>query len=111
MARKKKAYAYTYTYEESRYSGKGILATILGGISLLIFIILAGICAVLKGGAGAWSGSFGFTAFVIAFYGMVTGLKSFHEQCRSYIFCKIGTLLCGFMVAAWFLVFCVGMAS
>lgn len=111
MARKKRTYTYTYTYEESKYSGKGILATVLGGISLLIFIIMAGICAMLQGGAGAWSGSFGVTAFIIAFYGMVQGLKSFHEQCRSYIFCKTGTLLCGFMVAVWFLVFCVGLSA
>lgn len=110
MARKRNGYT-SYLYEESKYSGKGIAATILGAVSLLIFIILVGICAMLQGGAGAWTGSFGFTAFVIAFYGMVTGLHSFHEQCRSYIFCKAGTLLCGFMVAVWFLIFCVGLAS
>lgn len=109
MARKK--YNYTYVYEETNHSGGGILATVLGGISLLIFVILVGICAVLEGAGGPWCGSIGFTAFVIAFYGMVKGLKSFHDQCKSYIFCKVGTLLCGFMVAVWFLIFCVGLAS
>ncbi|MDD2959227.1 MAG: DUF6142 family protein [Lachnospiraceae bacterium] len=107
MARKKSIYAF----EEANHSGRGILATVLGGISLLIFIILLGICAALQGSGGAWIGSFGFTAFVIAFCGMVFGLNSFHEQCKSYIFCKVGTLLCGFMVAVWFLIFCVGLAS
>ena len=38
------------------------------------------------------------------------GLRSFRDRCRSYIFCKIGTLLCGLMVAVWFLIFCVGLA-
>lgn len=111
MAKKKFSYQSTYTYKESNHSGRGILAAILGGISLLIFIILAGISAMQNGSGGAWLGSFGFTAFVVAFYGMICGLRSFHEQCRSYLFCKIGTLLCGFMVAVWFLVFCVGLAS
>ena len=111
MARKKYSYQTTYTYKENNHSGGGILAAVLGGISLLIFIILAGISAVRGGTGEAWLGSCGFTAFLIAFYGMICGLRSFHEQCRSYLFCKIGTLLCGFMVAVWFLVFCVGLAS
>lgn len=107
----KKRQSYTYVYEETNHSGRGIFAAVLGGISLLVFIILTGICAVLQGNGGAWAGSIGFTAFVAAFVGMVYGLKSFHDQCKSYIFCKIGTLLCGFMVAVWFLIFCVGLAS
>ena len=107
----KKRQSYTYVYEETNHSGRGIFAAVLGGISLLVFIILTGICAVLQGRGGAWAGSIGFTAFVAAFVGMVYGLKSFHDQCKSYIFCKIGTLLCGFMVAVWFLIFCVGLAS
>ena len=111
MARKKYRYEMTYTYEETKYSGRGILATILGGISLLIFIILAGISTMRNGESGAWIGSFGFTAFVIAFWGLVSGLRSFRDQCRSYLFCKIGTLFCGFMVAVGFLIFCVGLAG
>lgn len=108
--KKRKQQVYAYTYEESRFSARGIGATVLGGLSLLVFIILAGISTVLQGQAGAWSGGFGAAAFVIGFYGMVIGLKSFHDQCRSYVFCKVGTLLCGFMVAIWFLTFCVGLA-
>lgn len=107
----KKRHSYIYTYEETRHSVRGILSTILGGISFLIFVILVGISAVLAGEGGAWLGSFGFTAFVIAFGGMVYGLKSFRDQCKSYIFCKIGTLVSGFMVAVWFLTFCSGLAS
>lgn len=109
MARKRQS--YTYVYEETNHSGRGILAAVLGGVSLLVFVILVGICAMLEGSGGLWAGSIGFTAFVMAFYGMAVGLKSFHDQCKSYLFCKIGTLLCGFMVAVWFLIFCVGLAS
>lgn len=109
MARK--SYESMNVYRETAHSARGILATVLGGVSFLMFVILTGISAVLAGSGGAWLGGFGVTAFVIAFSGMVCGLKSFHDRCRSYLFCKIGTLLCGFMVAVWFLIFCVGMAS
>ena len=109
MARKRQS--YTYVYEETRHSRRGVLATILGGISLIAFFVLMGICAMLQGNGGPWAGSIGITAFVMAFAGMVYGLKSFRDQCKYTIFCKIGTLLCGFMVAVWFLIFCVGLAS
>ena len=110
MARKKDRYR-AYVYEETAHSGKGILAAVLGGVSLLIFLLLAGICAALAGGAGEWRGSVGFTAFAAAFYGLVTGLESFHQPSKSYFFSKLGTLLCGFMVAVWFLIFCLGLAG
>lgn len=109
MARKRQS--YTYVYEETKHSRRGVLATILGTISLVIFIALSVICAMMRGGGGAWAGSIGFTGFVMAFAGMVYGLKSFGDQCKYTIFCKIGTLLCGFMFAVWFLIFCVGLAS
>ena len=109
MFRRKKD--QTDSYIETRHSGGGILATVLGVVSLLMFVVLLGICMVRQGKGEAWVGSFGFTAFVIAFCGMVYGLNSFHERCKSYVFCKIGTLLCGFMVAVLFLVFCTGLAA
>ena len=99
MARKKDRYR-AYVYEETAHSGKGILAAVLGGVSLLIFLLLAGICAALAGGAGEWSGSVGFTAFAAAFYGLVTGLESFHQPSKSYFFSKLGTLLCA-LVNGW----------
>jgi len=48
--------------------------------------------------------------FVLAFGGMVAGLKSFRRRSRSYTLSKVGTLLGGFMVAVWFIVFCLGLA-
>ncbi len=99
-----------YSYRETNHSGGGIAATVMGGVSLLLFVILTVVSAAGGGEGSRLMGAVGFTAFVIAFYGMVTGLGSFRDQCRSYIFCKVGTLLCGFMVAVWFLVFCVGLA-
>ena len=100
----------TYT-KRPRIPEKGYWLPVLGGVSLLIFLLLAGICAALAGGAGEWSGSVGFTAFAAAFYGLVTGLESFHQPSKSYFFSKLGTLLCGFMVAVWFLIFCLGLAG
>ena len=47
----------------------------------------------------------------MGFYGMVAGLESFRERNQSYALSKTGTLMGGFMVAVWFIVFCVGLAG
>ena len=100
-----------FSFKEYNHSPDGILATVLGGISAVVFVTLLVICMMLDGKAGVWTGSFGFTALFLAFLGMVRGLHSFQDQCRSYRLSKIGTLLSGIMVAIWFLAFCVGLAS
>ena len=108
MAKRKNHF---YAYKESRFSTRGIAALILGLVSFLFLAVLTALAIYLQDGIGLVGGSFGVTAFSIAFIGMILGLKSFHDRCRSYLPSKIGTLLCAFMVAAWFLLFCVGMAG
>ena len=93
----------------SRY-GRGILATVTAVISLIIFLTSALISTVTTGTAGSWIGAFGFSGFVMAFYGMTVGLQSFSERSESYTMSKVGTLLGGAMVAVWFIIFCVGFA-
>ena len=99
-----------FAIKEYNHSPDGVLATVLGGISVLIFLILSIVCMQMKGKAGMWTGSFGITAFFLAFVGMVHGLRSFQDHCRSYRLSKIGTLMSGIMVAVWFLTYCVGLS-
>ena len=79
--------------------------------TLIALICLTFAAVVLGDRAGAWVGAVGFTAFALAFIGMTEGLRSFRDNCRSYLLGKLGTVYCGIMVAAWFLVFCVGLAK
>ena len=97
-----------YSYQETNHSGRGIAATVLGAVSLLLFVVLTGISAMRGGSGGPWVGSFGAAAFLIAFYGMVMGLRSFRDRCRSYNMSKAGTIISGIVTAVWFLVFCAG---
>ncbi len=100
-----------FSFKEYHHSPDGIRASVLGGISALVFVILSILCMHMEGQAGMWAGSIGFTAFFLSFVGMVRGLHSFQDPCRSYRLSRIGTLLSGIMVAVWFLTFCVGLAS
>jgi hypothetical protein len=100
-----------YKFEEKPRNHKGRMAVALGITSLFLFLTLSTTCVVLAGKAGAWTGAVGTSAFILSFFGMMTGLSSIHDRLPSYSSSKAGTLLCGFMVAVWFIIFCVGLTA
>ena len=105
----RKRYSYR-SLGESAFSPRAKAALILGILSGVVFGILTYVTA--SGHDSPWVvGTFGVTAFFMAFIGMIEGLESFKDMCRSYSMSKWGTLLSGFMVAVWFLTFCVGLAK
>ncbi len=95
-------------YRETRHSRRGIIAFVLGMISLCLLLILIGIGMATRGGAGLYAGGLGLSAFLMGAAGLVIGLRSFQDRCKSYIFSKIGTVLSSLLTAAWFLLICVG---
>lgn len=111
MARKKEIYSYIYTYKETRHSGRGVAALILGLVSLGVLVTLTILVMKVFETAPNWVGAVGFTGFAVAFLGMIQGLMSFHDNCKSYVFSRIGTVTCAIMVGVWFLIFCAGLAK
>lgn len=75
MAKKK-----MYTFSERRHSRKGITSTVLGSISVVIFIALTYFAWWSYGEGGAILGSLGVTGIVFALCGLVSGLTSFREN-------------------------------
>lgn len=100
-----------YRFEDRNRYGRGIISTVASAVSVILFLSTAFICMVMAGKAPQWIGALGFSGFVMGFYGMVAGLESFRERNQSYALSKTGTLMGGFMVAVWFIVFCVGLAG
>ena len=107
MAKKAKKFRLE---ERSRY-GRGILSVVVSAVSVVTFLSVAFISMVMAGRAPQWIGILGFAGFLAGFYGMVAGLESFRERNQSYALSRVGTLMGGFMVALWFIVFCAGMAQ
>lgn len=100
-----------FLFRETRYSGKGIASTVLGALSLVFFVVLTALTVTGTVKSAPWIGALGLTAFAASLVGVVLGLKSFSDPCRSFLFCKLGTVLCGLLVAVWFLIFCVGLSG
>lgn len=71
-----------YSFAKEKHSGKGILSTILGTLSLVIFAVLAWLAYYLDGQGGVYLGSIGLLGMVFAVSSVVFGLMGFgRKQC------------------------------
>ncbi len=95
-------------FSDKSHATKGILATILGTISLVLMIVLVIISYSEKGDAGIYVGSIGLVAFVMAIIGLITGISSFKERERYYLFSKIGSLLSAMIIVLWIAIYIIG---
>ena len=85
-----------YSFAKEKHSGKGILSTILGTLSLVIFAVLAWLAYYPAGQGGVYLGSIGLLGM------------GFGENNVRYLFPKIGSILGGIMVALWVFVVLIG---
>ena len=73
-----------YSFAKEKHSGKGILSTILGTLSLVIFAVLAWLAYYLDGQGGVYLGSIGLLGMVFArrHHGGIVGICSFNWDLR-----------------------------
>lgn len=90
---------------------RGKMSAALAVLSIGLLLVLCGVCAACGGKAGAWVGAAGMSAFILSFYGMISGFLSFHDRALSYGAGKAGAILNGIMVGVWFVILCVGLAN
>jgi len=99
-----------YSFKEKKHSKKGILSTILGGISLLIFLVLAIVSASSRGNAGIYAGTIGLSAMLLSICGLIIGLISFAEEDKIYLYSKIGSVLSGVIMVGWIALILLGLS-
>ena len=99
MAKKK-----MYTFSERRHSRKGITSTVLGSISVVIFIALTYFAWWSYGEGGAILGC------VFALCGLVSGLTSFREKHILYTFSKAGSIVSSVALVLWIFVILLGVS-
>lgn len=97
-----------YAFAEEKHSGKGVLSTVLGALSLIIFVTLAWLAWYMDGEGGIYLGSIGFMGMMFTLCGVVLGLMSFSENNVRYFFSKTGSILNGIMTALWVFVILIG---
>ena len=103
MARKR-----MYSFAEKKHSQRGLVASILGAVSLIIFLVLAYVSYYFDGQGGTYLGAIGTTGVIFAVTGLILGLLSFGETNTIYFFSKLGAILNGCIVAIWMAVILMG---
>ena len=69
-----------YSFAEKRHSKRGITASVLGGVSFLIFCVLAYLSFYFRGQGGQYLGAIGLTAMIMSFSGLILGFLSLTEK-------------------------------
>lgn len=97
-----------YSFAEEKHSRRGIVSTMLGVFSFVVFATLVWLSYYLGGQTGAYVGAIGFTGLVFTVCGVVLGLMSFGEDNVRHLFSRIGSVLNGIMLALWIFVIILG---
>lgn len=97
-----------YSFEEKRHSVNGIIATIMGGVSLLFLLAMIYASYYMRGHAGLYAGAFGVCGIIFALAGFILGIFSFSEKNIKYKYPKIGSVLSGVAFAVWLGLYLIG---
>ncbi len=95
----KKRYKYKLPLVEDAEGG--LAATLMSGISALLFVLAALISFAFSGKAGVFVGAFGISGILMAIAGFFTGLKSYQEENKSHRFSTVGSLMGGLLAVFW----------
>lgn len=100
-----------YSFVEKKHSANGIASAFLSVGSILVLLILLAISFFMKGMAAEWIGAVGIAGILMAFLGLRYGFAGFKDESKTYICCKIGTILGTMSIAAWFFIVCIGIMN
>lgn len=100
-----------YSFVERKHSANGIASSLLSVLSVLILAAVLTASFLMRGMANSWIGAVGFTGIVMAICGIFYGFAGFKDDCKTYICCKLGTILGAISVAAWFFIVCIGIMN
>lgn len=92
---------HKYKFTDKHNSRGGIAAFLLGILSSILFVCSLYMAYRDRGSSGTLMGIIGTAAFGISTIGLLTGLSSFKEEDRFYLFSWLGTILSGVM---WILI-------
>ena len=97
-----------YKFAKKEYAQKGILSTILAGVTLVLFVIAAFLSFCFRGAAGVFVGGIALMAMLLSVYGFYMGMSGFSEKKCSHVFCISGAIANGVLMVIWLALFLIG---
>lgn len=98
-----------YGQVKLRASRRGIYSCLFALGCIICLAILIYVAYITYGEAPAFVGSIGFTTMMNAGLGIYYGIAGFRERERSYLLCKLGIFLNGFIIVSFILLFARGL--
>lgn len=81
-----------YRFTNKHNTRGGVISTVIAIIAFAALVVGIVISYRAKGNAGLIVGAAGAMAFLVSTAGLITGLKSFKERDKFYIFSWVGTV-------------------
>lgn len=97
-----------YSFVEKKHSANGIASAVMSIGSVFILVLLLFISFLWKGMAEQWIGAVGIMGILMACLSLRYGFAGFKDESKTYICCKIGTVLGTAAIIAWFFIVCIG---
>lgn len=97
-----------YSFAEKKNSVNGIIATIMGTVSLVFLLAMIYASYYMRGEAGIYAGAFGVSGIIFALAGFILGIYSFSEKNIKYKYPKIGSVLSGIVFVIWLALYLIG---
>lgn len=97
-----------YKFTDKKHAKGGVISTVLGCISLLVFVILIYVSFRHGGNGGIYIGSIGLTGFIISVMGLIFGIMGFKEEDTYSLFSRIGSIWNMIIILVWVCIYLVG---
>ena len=97
-----------YSFEEKKHSVNGIIATIMGTVSLVFLLAMIYASYYMRGDAGLYAGAFGVCGIIFVLAGFILGIISFSEKNIKYKYPKIGSVMSGVVFVIWLGLYLIG---
>ena len=95
-------------YTDKKHAVKGMIATALAVVALIIFAAIIYISFKNGGEAQMWIGSLALISILLGFVGLILGLMSFRNENTYRLFAQIGSFLNVFVLLIWGLIYMIG---
>lgn len=92
---------YRYSFAKKSPAQGGVVSTIVGVLSVFLFLAAVILSVAAKGRAGAVAGGLGIFSMLLSVYGFVLGMQSFKEENKNYRYSIIGAMGNGIFAVCW----------
>jgi|GEM_PF-241265 hypothetical protein len=92
-----------YGQGQARHAKKGIYSCVIAVLILVLLFVMLGISYVSAGETTALLGAWGIGTLILAWVGLMTGIKGLREREKNYMTCRIG-IWCNVLFIVLFLV-------